>query len=100
MAKVIINDDGGDQVATFSGDDSASIATQAQDVGVAIPISCGAGACRACVCRVRTGEEFIDSEAIGPQHIETEDGEILSCISAIKSNTPEDAQIELDCENL
>ncbi len=100
MAKITINDNAGKKVSDFDATSDESIGTQAQDNGAPIPFSCGVGACRACVCKVKKGKEFIDQEAIGPKHIQTEDDEILSCISAVKADAPEDAEIELDVENL
>jgi hypothetical protein len=49
---------------------------------------------------VKKGREFIDDEAIGPKHISTEDNEVLTCICAVKKGTSEDAEIEIECENL
>jgi len=100
MAKITINDNTGKKITEFDATADESIGTQAQENGAPIPFSCGVGACRACVCKVKKGKEFIDQEAIGPKHIQTEDDEILTCISAVKSDAPEKAEIELDVENL
>ena len=100
MAKVTITDNSGKKVADFDSNTDESIGTQAQENGVPIPFSCGVGACRACVCKVKKGKEFIDEEAVGPKHIQTEDDEILTCISGVKKEAPENAEIELEVENL
>ncbi len=100
MAKVIIKDSNGGEVVKFDGNSEESLATQAQDVGAAIPISCGVGACRTCVCKVEKGFEHVDREAVGPMHIMVEDDEMLSCIAGVKTNAPEDAEIVLAAENL
>lgn len=100
MTKVTIKNSQGDDQASFAGDPSQSVGTQAQDEGAAIPFSCGVGACRTCVCTVNKGMQHIDQEAVGPKHIETEDNEILSCIAGVKPDAPDDAEIELQAENL
>lgn len=100
MPKVTIKNSQGDDQGTFQSDSSQSVGTQAQEEGVPIPFSCGVGACRTCVCTVNKGMEHIDQEAVGPKHIETEDNEILSCISGVKPDAPDDAEIEIQAENL
>ncbi len=100
MAKIIIKDDQGKDSSTFIANKDESIGSQAQDAGSPIPFSCGVGACRTCVCKVEKGMEFINPEAISPQHIEVEDGEILTCIAGLKEDTPEDAEIIMQAENI
>lgn len=100
MAKITIKDNSGNQTAQFTSNNSESIGTQAQDAGAPIPFSCGVGACRTCVGRVIKGMEHINQEAVGPKHIQTEDDEILTCIAGCNPDAPEDAEIEVECENL
>jgi ferredoxin len=100
MAKVTVHDNSGNLVAQFNASADESLGTQAQDHGVAIPFSCGVGACRMCVAKVRKGKKYIDEEAIGPKHITTEDDEVLTCICGVKSDTPSDVEIEIEPENI
>ena len=100
MAHIIIKDSQGNTAAQFQSDGDESIATEAQDNGAPVPISCGVGACRTCVGKVTKGHEFIDEEAVGPKQIDTEDDEVLTCICACKQNAPADAVIEIECQNL
>jgi len=100
MAKVTVNDRSGNKIADFDANTDESLGTQAQDNGAPIPFSCGVGACRTCVCRIKKGKEYIDQEAIGPKHIQTEDDEVLTCIGGVKKDAPENAEIELEVENL
>ena len=100
MAKVKITNSQGQDAGSFQSDPTQSVGTHAQEEGVPIPFSCGVGACRTCVCTVKKGMEHIDQEAVGPKHIDTEDDEILSCISGVKPDAPDDAEIELQAENL
>lgn len=98
--KVTIQNSQGDDQGSFTADPSQSVGTQAQDEGVAIPFSCGVGACRTCVATVKKGQEHLDQEAVGPKHIDTEDDEVLTCICGVKPDAPDDAEIELQAENL
>lgn len=100
MAKVVIKDNSGNIVAEFNANAEESLGTQAQDAGAAIPFSCGVGACRTCVGMVTKGNEYVNPEAVGPQHISVEEGEVLTCVAGCKSDAPEDAVIEMECENL
>ncbi len=100
MAKITIKDNSGKQVTQFTNNGDDPIGIQAQEAGADIPFSCGVGACRTCVGKVTKGAEHIDKEAMGQQHIDTEDDEILTCIAGCKKDLPEDVEIEIECENL
>ncbi len=100
MTKVTIADNSGKPVTDFDANADESIATQAQEQGAPIPVSCGVGACRTCVGKVKKGKEFLNEEAVGPKHISTEEDEVLTCICGVKSDVPADAEIEIECENL
>jgi len=100
MAKFIITDHMGTPAAEFESVSDESVGAQAQDAGAPIPFSCGVGACRTCVCTVKKGKEYLDPAAIGPQHIEVEEDEVLSCICGVKEDAPADVEIELQAENL
>ena len=100
MAKIIIKDNSGQTSAGFDSNSEESVGVQAQDSGAPIPFSCGVGACRTCVGRVEKGAEFLNPEAVGPQHIPTEDDEVLTCICGVKPDAPADAEIEIQCENI
>ncbi len=100
MVKIIIKDNSGNQATQFDANSDESIGTQAQDAGAPIPFSCGVGACRTCVGKVTKGMEYINQEAVGPKHIQTEDDEILTCIAGCNPDSPADAEIEIECENL
>ena len=98
--KVTITNSQGDTQGTFTADPTQSVGTHAQDEGIAIPFSCGVGACRTCVGTVCKGMEHLDQEAVGPKHIETEDNEILTCICGVKPDAPDGVEIEIQAENL
>lgn len=100
MANVIVNDSNGAQMAQFQSDGEESLATEAMDHGAPVPVSCGVGACRTCVAKVKKGKEFLDEEAIGPKQIPTEEDEILTCICACRQDAPADAEIVIEVANL
>ncbi|MCF7812379.1 (2Fe-2S)-binding protein [Candidatus Gracilibacteria bacterium] len=100
MAKVTVRDNSGKEVVTFDAEKDESLGTQAQDNGAPIPFSCGVGACRTCVAKVKKGKEYLDEEAVGPKHITTEDDEILTCICGLREDAPDDAEIDIEAENL
>ena len=100
MAKVTVKGESGKEVASFQANTDESIGVQAQENGAPIPFSCGVGACRTCVAKVHKGKEFLDEEAVGPKHIMTEDDEILTCICGVRKNADDNAEIEIEAENL
>lgn len=102
MTNIIIKDRTGKIAGSFTGLSDESVGMTAQEEGIDIPFSCGVGACRTCLCTVEKGYEHIDPEAIGPAQIDIdpEAYEILSCIAAMREDTPEDAEIILEAENL
>lgn len=100
MAKIIVKDEDGVIIADFDDNQEESIGVQAQEEGAPIPFSCGSGACRTCVAQVCKGKEHINEEFIGQKYIVTEDDEILTCISGIKDDAPDDAEIELRCNQI
>ncbi len=100
MAKVIVKDNSGDELANFAGNSDDPISTQAQENGAEVPVACGVGVCGACKCKVKKGREFIDDSAFGDAQVPLEEGEVLTCVSGIKEDAPEDAEIEIELENL
>ncbi|MCK5461115.1 (2Fe-2S)-binding protein [Candidatus Gracilibacteria bacterium] len=100
MVKVTIKDNSGKPITNFKATADESIGAQAQANGASIPFSCGVGACRSCVGKVTKGKEFLNPEAIGPQHISVEEDEVLTCICGVKTDAPANEEIEIECENL
>ncbi len=99
--KVIVKDRQGNVLAEFEPNAEESLATQCQDAGAPVPISCGVGACRTCVATCDQGLDLLDPEAVGPKMIDTEDNEILTCICGIKEDIVRPgAEICITCENL
>ena len=97
MAKITVKDHNGEILSSFDSVVGESIASQSQEAGAPVPVSCGVGACRACVCKVEQGAEWID---YGDAMIDLEDDECLTCIATVKADTPAEAVIVLVAENL
>ena len=99
MAKIIMTDNDGDTAGTFTANGDDPISSQAQDNGIDVPVACGVGVCGSCKGSCKSGSEFIDPEAFGEAQVPMEDGEILTCLSGVKSDAPADATIEIELEN-
>lgn len=100
MAKVIIKDNSGEEIANFAGNGDDPISTQGQENGADVPVACGVGVCGTCKCKVKKGAEFLNAEAFGDPQVPMEEGEMLTCLSGIKEDAPEDAEIEIELKNL
>lgn len=102
MTKITIKDSTGEVAGSFTGLSDESVGMTAQEEGIDIPFSCGVGACRTCLCTVEQGYEYIDPEAIGPAQIDIdpEAYEILSCLAAMREDTPDDVEIIMTSDNL
>ena len=100
MAKIIIKDNSGKKIADFSANSDDPISTQGQENDIEIPVACGVGVCGSCKGRCSKGGEFVDGSKFGDAQVPLEDGEILTCLAGIKEDAPEDAEIEIELENL
>ncbi|MDH3324598.1 MAG: 2Fe-2S iron-sulfur cluster-binding protein [Candidatus Peregrinibacteria bacterium] len=101
MAKITVQDSSGSKVAQFTSNNDDSIGVQAQVNGAEIPFACGgAGACGVCKCKVKKGAEHIEKDKFGDAIAPIEADEVLSCVAGIKDNAPEDAEIQIESENL
>ncbi len=96
MAKIKIISNSGAVMAEFTADRTKSIGADAIEHGVGIQMPCGMGACGMCAGKVVKGAEFIDSEKFGANHLGVN---ILLCISGVKDDAPDDAEIEIQTEN-
>jgi ferredoxin len=99
MAKITVKSGNGSEIGTFDADSSQSIASQGALAGVMIPVACGIGACGICVADIEKGEEFIEVNAFGTGGFPIMEGQILTCIAGIKTDTPADTKIILSCPN-
>lgn len=100
MVRVTVTDADGNEAAQFAPECDESLGTQIQDQGVPLSIACGVGACGTCRGKVVSGAEHIDAEANGPAQYPLDDGEILTCISCVREDAPDDASIEIQVSNL
>jgi ferredoxin len=58
------------------------------DHNIQVFYGCMGGSCSACKCKILSGNEFVDKEAMGPQvYSDVKEDEILSCIAKVKENS-------------
>lgn len=63
---------------------------------IQIFFGCMGGSCSACKCKIISGREHIDNEGISRQvYKDVKDDEVLSCITTINDNIPDDVKIEV-----
>ncbi len=99
MAQITIKSANGSELGTFEVDSSQSISSLGAAAGVMIPVACGIGACGICVANIESGEEYIDQNMFGTGGFPIMEGQILTCVSGVKTDAPKDAQIILTCPN-
>lgn len=99
MAKITIKSGSGAEIGSFEADASQSITAIGANAGVMIPVACGIGACGICVADIESGEEYLNPNAFGTGGFPIMDGQILTCVSGVKADTPADAEIILSCPN-
>ncbi|MCF7846989.1 MAG: 2Fe-2S iron-sulfur cluster binding domain-containing protein [Candidatus Gracilibacteria bacterium] len=100
MVKVTFKDNSGNPITTIDANNDEPLSTQGQAAGAAVPVACGVGACRMCVGKCTRGAEHLDQNAHGEKHISTEEDEFLTCICGVKEDAPDDAEVEIELENL
>jgi ferredoxin len=100
MAKIIVKSGNGSQLGRFEADSTQSIASFGALAGVMIPVACNIGVCGLCVAEIESGEQYIDPNAFGMGSFPLLDGQILTCIAGVKSDTPADTEIILTCSNV
>lgn len=86
---VKINDTEWNLLQEFIGEDDKSFHTMAEEAKVDIPIACGAWACLVCAVRVVEWMDYVQPDKIQAPLVETEEDQILTCISGIKTKAIE-----------
>lgn len=99
MAKITVQDAGGNSLGTFDADATNSIANHGAMAGVIIPVACGTGACGICVATVTVGAEHVEAGTFGAPSFPVGDDQILTCVAGVKTDTPADAEITLQLQN-
>ncbi len=95
MVKIIVKSSTGKPVSEFMSNPNDSLSDQLKKNNAEVPTSCGIGACGTCMVKILSGKEFINEEALGQKMIDIEPDHVLSCISSITSNAPENGIIEI-----
>ncbi|MCA9486633.1 2Fe-2S iron-sulfur cluster binding domain-containing protein [Candidatus Woesearchaeota archaeon] len=66
------------------------------DNNIQVNFGCFGGSCSSCIATVQQGQEYINPEGLHPKvYTGTKEHQILTCISTIEDEAPEDAIIEL-----
>jgi len=83
---IILQQPDGTLIASFPAEDKIGIAQMAKNNGIAFPVSCGAGVCGVCKCKILAGKEYIQIDKISMpmrQLERHEDGsfkEVFACV--------------------
>lgn len=72
-----------------------SVLDIAIDNNVPIKFGCMGGSCSACICEIKSGQDYIEKGGIKEQIYVTEGKNILTCMATIKDDLPNDATVEL-----
>jgi len=84
---VIIKDPQWNEVGQFVAEDGKNIAELAAMHGIDIPVSCGAGVCGVCLCKVNEWKETVKADAFNSplMPLKTDENwnpeEVLACIA-------------------
>ena len=100
MTKIIIKNTEGQELTNFMANHEESLGTQIQENNIPLTIACGVGACGMCKGKVLKGKEYLNLEAFGIPQYPLEENEVLTCICGLQKDVPEDAEIEIEFENL
>ena len=95
---VIIKDPQWNEVWQFTAEDGKNIAELAAMHGVDIPVSCGAGVCGVCLCKVNEWKETVKADAFNSplMPLKTDENwnpeEVLACIGGFNPEKFNDGQ--------
>ena len=95
---VIIRDPQWNDVWQFTAEDGKNIAELAAMHGVDIPVSCGAGVCGVCLCKVNEWKETVKADAFNSplMPLKTDENwnpeEVLACIAGFNPEKFNDGQ--------
>ncbi|HKL44055.1 MAG TPA: 2Fe-2S iron-sulfur cluster binding domain-containing protein [Candidatus Absconditabacterales bacterium] len=92
MIKITIQGTDGVELGTFEAEKGKVITEMAQANNVEIPFSCGAGACGLCLCEIVEGKELVNGSFLNNPMMELEEGQVLTCIAAIKDEYFDDGK--------
>lgn len=95
---VIIKDPKWNEVWQFIAEDGKNIAELAAMHGIDIPVSCGAGVCGVCLCKVEDGKEVVKWDAFNSPLMPLKNDEnwnpeeVLACIAGFNPEKFNDGQ--------
>lgn len=91
--QVIIQNNIGQEVIRFAGEDSKTFYQMAKDAWLELPISCGVGVCGFCRSKIIAGKEYID---IGKKSMPLKDiaeDELFICVGWILTSALRDKEM-------
>ena len=95
---VIIKDPKWTEVWQFTAEDGKNIAELAAMHGIDIPVSCGAGVCGVCLCKVEDGKDAVKWDAFNSPLMPLKNDEnwnpeeVLACIAGFNPEKFDDGQ--------
>lgn len=95
MVNVILKSPDGKELISFDANAEQTLIEQMEDRAFDMPYSCRAGSCMTCCVVVQQGMEVVDETLGGDKFIDTDDDQILSCISGVKKEAVEDSEQHL-----
>lgn len=82
----------GDLEIEFSPRKGQSFVDAAEDAGFEMPVSCCAGACFTCACRIVEGQDDVDVGLVSVPLVDIEDDQVLACIGGLKDQVFDDGK--------
>ncbi len=82
----------GELEGTFTPSPGQSLAEAAEDNGLSLPVSCCAGACFTCACRIVEGQDDVDIGMLSMPLVDIDEDQVLTCIGGLKEYIYNDGQ--------
>jgi len=90
--QVELLDANGQLEGSFFMQEGQSFASAAEESGVSLPVSCCAGACFVCACKVKEWHDAIDIWLLSVPLVDIESDQVLTCVWGVKSDLFHDGQ--------
>lgn len=90
--RVDIVDHNGTVEASFTPKPGQSFVDAADEIGYEMSVSCCAGACYTCACRIVQGQEDVDTSLVSEPLIDIEEEQVLTCIGGLRDEVFRDGK--------
>ena len=97
--RITLQDTQGKVLGQFEAQDRVSLAQMAISAGIPMPVSCGAGMCGICTCKIISWHEYVQIDKISlplktlPRDEQGRFTEIFTCVGGIASEYIKDQEI-------